>query len=260
MVDNLAQIYQEEPRMSFRRLALTPALTVVALIYSANLSFSVDLATPAGLNPGDSFRFVFVTGLTTNAASTNINFYNNLVATDSTGYTYGGQPITWKAIVSTTAIDARDNVGGYGSNTSIYMVEGTKVANNLTENAGGLWSGNLLTPLNRKIDGTVLTVTNPQTITTERVWTGTWQNGQGLVPQLGTPGPRYGRYDLSNNGWITQLTQNNTEISRLYGMSETFTIPVPEASTYVLGTVCSVVVMAIARRRRVRSAGSAGKV
>jgi hypothetical protein len=205
-----------------RSICVLTVCAVVILSVGVSRSVADVILTPGGLNPGDSFRIAFVTRGLTNATSTDINYYNTFVSTDAAAYTYGGQAITWKAIASTQSVTARDNIGGFGTNVPVYLVDGTKVANDLTTNAGGLWSGSLISNLNRQIDGTSPTTS---TVFEERVWTGTWQNGEPSgVPELGTGGPRYGRFDSTNDGWITFLTQGNLEQSRLYGISETLTV------------------------------------
>lgn len=121
----------------------TSFLLVVFLMLSGFLSTGwaspIALHTPTGLNPGDKFRFIFVTTGTRNATSTDIADYNTFVNTDAGGATYNGSAVTWKAIGSTTTVNARDNVGGFGTNVPVYLVTGTKVANSLTDTAGGLW-------------------------------------------------------------------------------------------------------------------------
>ena len=64
------------------------------------------------------------------------------------GYTYGGNSPTWQAIVSSSTIDARDHIGLLSTSViPLYTVDGTKVS------TGNLWSGTLLSPINRYIDG-----------------------------------------------------------------------------------------------------------
>jgi hypothetical protein len=219
----------------FKQICVLMFLSLVMLAFGALPSSAGVISTPTGLNPGASFRIAFVTSGLTTATATDINYYNTFVSAEAASYTYAGQAITWKAIASTESIDARDNIGGVGANIPVYLVDGTKIANDLTENTGGLWSGALLSFLNKQIDGSSPTTS---TVFEERVWTGTWQNGQGFVPQLGTAGPRYGRFDKSDNGWITFQAQGKNEISRLYGISETLTVAsgseVPEPTSMTI--------------------------
>ena len=88
------------------------ALLLVAGVASAG---TITLSTPTGLNPGDKFRFLAVTSGTTTATTTSINTYNTFVQTDLGDAVYNGGVVNWKAIGSTSVVDARDNVGGFAS-------------------------------------------------------------------------------------------------------------------------------------------------
>ncbi len=136
------------------------------------------MVVPTGLNPGDQYRLVFVTDGTRDATSTNINDYNTFVTNEVTGSalatqltTAGFTPsaITWKAIGSTDSVAARDNTGTNPSSTgvSIYLIDGTPVANNNTD----LWDGSILRPINVTQSG----ATTPTAV----VWTGS--NASGMV-------------------------------------------------------------------------------
>jgi len=95
------------------------------------------LNTPAGLESGATFQFVFVTDGTTQATSTSIGSYNNFVSTQAgleangTVY-YNGTPVTFNAIGSTPTINAYANIGGMSATTSVYLANGTLVAQNTT--------------------------------------------------------------------------------------------------------------------------------
>lgn len=56
----------------------------------------VSLQTPAGLKPGDHFRFVFVTDGTTNATSSNISSYDAFVTAQAGGLPTTGRPSVGK--------------------------------------------------------------------------------------------------------------------------------------------------------------------
>lgn len=99
----------------FRQICVVAFWLLVMLTFDALPSSAGIISTPTGLNPGDSFRIAFVTSGLTNATATDINYYNTFVSTEAASYTYEGQAITWKAIASTASIDARDNIGGFGS-------------------------------------------------------------------------------------------------------------------------------------------------
>jgi len=98
------------------------------------------LSTPGGLTPGESFRFAFVTDGTTDAASSSIGTYNNLVTSDASteagggGVTYNGVTLTWSAIASTSFVAASTNIGTYG--VPVYLASGTQVTS--SDDASGL--------------------------------------------------------------------------------------------------------------------------
>ena len=121
------------------------------------------LTTPAGLMPGDQFRFVFVTAGTRDATSSNITDYDNFVQSQAGGATYNGVVVNWLAIGSTETVNAIDHVGVAAA--PVYLVDGTEV----TTNTGttGLWSGNLIHAIDEDIDANT---------STNFVWTGTQQS------------------------------------------------------------------------------------
>lgn len=116
----------------------------------------LDLTANSGINPatnaawkiGDKYRFAFVTRATTQATSTDIATYNafvNGVANSST-LSLGGA--SWKVIGSTATVEARDNTSTNpdvnGTGEPIFLVDGTKIANNYAD----LWDGSLNHALN----------------------------------------------------------------------------------------------------------------
>src|SRR6476620_6997697 len=93
------------------------------------------LQTPAALNPGDHFRFVFVTDGIRDATSTNIADYDSFVNAQAGGATYNGVVVNWLAIGSTDSVDALDHVGQ--AITPVYLSDGTLVTTTTTST--GLW-------------------------------------------------------------------------------------------------------------------------
>jgi hypothetical protein len=224
-------------------LAFFSLLTIASNIPAA------DLVTPAGLNPGDSFRYIFLTTATRNATSGNIADYNTFVQNDATGYTYDGQPITWKAVGSTTTVNARDNVGGFNTNVPVYLVTGTKIADDLTTNAGGLWGGSIFATISYSIAGSSLPA--------NYVWAGTNPDGTSLLNgpggdvTLGQAGVSLGGTgSLTASAWIYSNFSASNNLYPMYGLSQALTVPVPEPSTWALGTIASATVAWLARRRK----------
>jgi hypothetical protein len=168
----------------------TARLAMVATVFGLGVGWvapahagGVALTTPAGLAPGDQFRFVFVTDGTTNAESTDISTYDSFVQNQAGGATYDGATVTWQAIGSTSAVNAIDHITG-PSSAPVYLVNGTEVATSTETSTGGLWSGSLLSPIDIDISGN-------SRIT--YAWTGTDTSGTSEERDaLGDPNPRAG--------------------------------------------------------------------
>lgn len=232
------------------RLFLSPGLTLLAwLAIAATAWADLVLLTPAGLNPGDKFRFIFVTSGLHNAAETDINHYNDFVNTQAGGATYDGSVVPWKVIGSTSTVNARDNVGGVGTNVPVYLVTGTKVANDLTTGAGGLWGGTVLAAPNYTISGDWVSDDN-------WVWTGSNVDGTKYATlYLGSGSEvRKGLTGYTTEDWISNSRAFSTA-ARFYGLSGDLTVggtSVPEPGSLVLVGV-GVVGWAAARRARRRA-------
>lgn len=237
---------------------------IAALLLAAGLASAspIDLTTPAGLNPGDKFRFIAVTPTTTSAASSDINSYNTFVQNAFGGATYGGVTITWKAIGSTAFVNARDNVGGLGSLFPVFKpFTGTKVADSLTTSAGGLWSGSV----NASPDET-LTATLPFPPANE-IYTGSAVDGtkKNYGPGLGGLGETNAYFGWAGppftySAWISVFPDSssppNTD-KRMYGLSEELTVsggpsPVPEIDPAGMGSVLALLAsgLGLLERRR----------
>ena len=206
---------------------LLSVLSVFALAaIAASTASAGPIATPTGLNPGDQFRFVFVTTTTTYATSSDLSAYDDIVSSDATGYTYGGISPNWKAIVSNSIIDARDHIGLQSTSVvPLYTVNGNKVS------GGNLWSENLLSPMNASISGTTINAS---------VWTGTGKDGSkdsnGNV--MGANTVTFGQSLHTSNGtYINFTSYDPADVPiPLYGISDVLTVPsaVPEPSTVML--------------------------
>jgi hypothetical protein len=199
------------------------AVTAIA----AGAAFAGSINTPAGLNPGDSFRLVFVTSTQTAATSNDLATYDNFVSTNAAGTTYNGNQITWQAIVSNTTINARDHIGLQSTSlTPIYTVSGTLVS------TGNLWSGALLNPINKGVQWPYQYHGS--------VWSGTLSDGTSSIgSEMGTAYPNYaltGTSSSASSSWIAFGPPITTEVPHLYGISSILTVPsaVPEPSTAML--------------------------
>ena len=169
---------------NLRRIAVL-VFGIAGISFQANMvSAGVVIQTPVGVGPTDHFRIIFVTSGTTTATSNNIADYNAFVNSQAGGATYQGQVIQWSAIASTNTVSAYSNTNS-GTNSAVYMVDGTEVASSTTNRAGGLWSSTLLAPPNEGINGTKYT--------SGMVWTGTSGNGLEYSTAI------FGGYGLGSN-------------------------------------------------------------
>lgn len=192
------------------RLAMAAGLLLAANVASA---LPIDLSTPAGLNPGDKFRFLTVTTGSISNASSDINVYNTFVQNAAGGVTYNSVLVNWKAIGTTATTFARDNVGGFGTNVPVYKpFTGTRVANDLTTSGNGLWSGSLLAAPNE----TFASVT-----TTTVVWTGASAGGlegslSGFPLPLGGSFSMIGSPSSTTGAWISSYYPEHPIVDSSY--------------------------------------------
>jgi hypothetical protein len=205
------------------------------------------LQTPAGLNPGDQFRFVFVTDGIRDATSTNIADYDRFVNDQAGGATYNGVVVNWLAIGSTDSVDAIDHVGQ--ANAPVFLSDGTPVSSSTTDS--GLWSETIRNPINLDLAGNPV---DPLFF----VWTGTNPTGTGFGGPLGSARPLTGSTTDTLIAWVSSGNSPSGDLRHLYGISSVLTVPqaVPEPSTLaMLGTALSVG-LAIGRARHPRNSRS----
>ena len=95
---------------------------------------------PNGIEPGDSFRLLFVTSATRDAASTGIADYNSHVQNAAGGNdSLKSFKDQFTALISTTSVDAKDNTGTTGSGVPIHWMGGEKVADDYADLYDGDW-------------------------------------------------------------------------------------------------------------------------
>ena len=126
--------------MKKSRFFLALLFVSLALVLIPTTAKAALWEVPTGLNPGDTFRWVFVTSTTTDAISSDIDYYNTFVnkAADAADTTIAGvvgftriTQIDWRVIGSTSSVDAIDNIGVSGAD--IYTTLGELVANGTTD-------------------------------------------------------------------------------------------------------------------------------
>jgi hypothetical protein len=161
--------------------------------------------------------------------------------------------ITWKAIASTSDVDARDNIGD--PLAPIFLLDGNKVATSEAD----LWDGVLDHPIN---------ITELGTPTDEwPVWTGTCIVGTGVPPiAIGEPyrvlGGLYshpGRPDAADLSWIMcrilMTHEGPCNLSPLYALSAPLTIasetvvPLPGALALAVMGVLSTSMLRYRKRK-----------
>ena len=237
----------KRPTMRYRHAIRLAGIALLA-IPATQLRADIVIATPPGLTPGDTFRIVFVTDATTDAQSSDINYYNTFVNNDATAeagggsVTYNGIPLVFSAIASTSSVDAITNIGQTGS--PVFLAGGNRIADSDTSSLSGLWSGALITPLNTdllsRLQGNV-------------VWTGTDPDGHGDVSYpLGSPAGLTGNDVQSGTEWTDYAPRSNTDTYAIYAISNTLTVTTPEPASIVLclsAAACGAVI-ACGRRRR----------
>ena len=204
---------------------------VLATLVTASAAQAALVVVPPGLAPGTQYRLVFVTSGTRDATSSNINDYNTFVtnqvtgsalATELTNAGFNLGTITWKAIGSTSSVDARDNTGTNPSSTGvpIYLIDGNRVANN----NGDLWDGSIQTAINRTQSDTVLST---------RVWTGTDTSGVPAFCSFGSGSGATGDAGSTGLGWIFSDPCVDADddgvrpLYSLYAMSSLLTVTTP---------------------------------
>jgi PEP-CTERM motif len=227
-----------------RRIAIVAAVLWFGSGLERRAEAGIILQTPAGLDPGDHFRFASVTDGIRDATSTNIADYDSFVSAQAGGATYNGEVVTWLAIGSTDSVDAIDHVGQ--AKAPVYLSDGTLVTTTTTP--AGLWSGALVHEINRDLAG------NPVD-SLFFVWTGTNPTGSGFGGPLGAPSPQVGSSTGTDGTWISSGTSPSGDRRNLYGISSVLTVPlgsVPEPSTLTMLGTALIVGLAIgwSRHRR----------
>jgi hypothetical protein len=219
-----------------RRLAIATALIWIAVGANSRVEAGgIALSTPAGLTPGESFRFVFVTDGGTTATSSNIAVYNSFVNMQAGGATYNGSVVTWDAIGSTTAVNAIDNVGQQPI-VGVFLADGTLVTTSTTTT--GLWSGTLSHQIDEDLSG-------PQG---GFLWTGTTSAGVAAAVGANSSGPlgdihhpTQGITNVTSSLWVDDQVGNAPPDGpfQMYAISDVLVVPsvVPEPSTLLMASM-----------------------
>ena len=186
--------------------------------------------TPAGLNPGDKFRLLFLSSTKTNAQSYDIADYNTFIRgraaaghTDIQTYSSG-----FRAVGCTADSDARDNTATTGTGVRIYWLGGNKVADNYGDFYDGDWD-------DEAADKNELGGNGPDTSQAANYpWTGCGDSGTealitGMSFALGASTVIVGRPNssTSGDGPISNDTTGDPPATEhpMYGLSPVFRVP-----------------------------------
>ncbi len=222
------------------RLLLARLLPVLALLALLALAFAnpIHAQSPAeqtvpedwalipdGIQPGDSFRLLFVTSTTTAASSTDIADYNVHAQTAADGNeslkSFKGQ---FRALISTSAVDARDNTATTGTGVPVHWLGGDKVADDYADLYDGSWDS-------------VSGKTESGGSYTGLVWTGGNKAGQKSGQRhAGASEVRVGDLGDVTLALSSPAAKAATEQYPLYAVSPVLTVARPEAESLVVDT------------------------
>lgn len=220
-------------------------LAFAGLALGATVANAAPITLPPGLNPGDTYRLVFVTAGTHTALDTDIAEYNSFVTTQANlNLDLLALGTTWKAIGSTATVTALTNLGGANS-SDIYNLFGQFVA---TSNAD-LFDGTIANAVRYTQDANAL-------LATDLVWTGSSTAGGGQNVLANGGAIRAGNPTVTFSDWLSIANPFHvgSESHHFYAMSGDLTVPgqVPEPGT--IGLVLGPALLLLARHRRRRRA------
>lgn len=224
------------------------SILAVFAVVSPLVASASPVTIPPDLHPGDEYRLVFVTSKVMAATRPDVFNYNSFVDFTSARNVpeLAALNTTWRAIVSTTSVEAYVNTGTQPSsphpNTPIYLTDGTRIANGYAD----LWDGIIAHPIQYTEQGTLVTGI-------DRVWTGTSSTGSRAGAGLGVAGffAIFGRTTESSSLWVESVSIASVSDSyHFYGISDLLTVPVPEPSSILLATFGLAGLVAWGWRRR----------
>lgn len=223
---------------SFTMKQSTTCILSAFLTLACAGSSTAELVYSPTLQNGDKFHLVFTTSGTIAATANDIGTYNAFVTAqaDLAGLgTIFGQSVTWKAIASTAAVDAKDNIGNPAS--AIFNTQGQLVA----DDEADLWDGSI----DHAIRGDQFGANVNGTTATGTLVTGVKSDSYPLG--LASLFAAAGATTAANNTWIYGGVVQNAAAFNIYGISSEITYAVPEPTSLALLGLGGLMVM---RRRR----------
>ncbi len=203
-------------------LALAAALLALPSAESTQASAAQSVPSdwehiPQGIKPGDSFRLLFVTSATRDASSSNIADYNAHVQGAAGGNdslkSFKGQ---FTALISTSAVDARENTGTTGTGVPVHWLGGEKVADDYADLYDKSWDS---------VSGR----TESGGSYTGLVWTGGNKMGQKSGQRYaGAAEVRLGDLGDATLPLSSPAVKASGEAYPLYALSPVFTVAEPE--------------------------------
>ena len=195
---------------------------------------------PEGVEPGDSFRLLFVSKTKRTAGSTSVLDYNNIVRSWAGNVDcFSGFSDQFLALLSTSAVDARDNTVTTGTGVPIYWVKGRKVADNYADFYDNSWDSRRA----QHEDGTRMTPGAGKTLSDILIWTGSGSNGtkdsDSPVGAATVITGKMVRGDELHGPTLGVTTGATPSQYQFYGMSPVITVrPPPEEQTVPVGWSC----------------------
>ncbi|MBM3760005.1 MAG: PEP-CTERM sorting domain-containing protein [Acidobacteria bacterium] len=233
----------------FTALLLAAALS----LGSATVSHAASIIVPAGVQPGDTYRIIFVTSAKRNATSSNIADYNQFV-TNAANLSPELQSLntTWTALASTSATNVLANTGLSLSdtNTRFFHTFGQLIATGVSGSNSSLFGGATTLHGARISTEAGVFVIGPNNVSL--VWTGTNDEGDTVAQAfLGNDRVSIGNSSMPDRRWIAVSSVPNSEQLSLYGVSGVLTAPsgIPEPSTVIL-LGSTLLAVGLARLRR----------
>ena len=168
---------------------------------------------PSGVSAGGKFRLLFVTSTGRNAESRNIADYNRFVQDRAAAGHSSIRPYrsAFRAVGSTSAVDARDNTCTTGTGVAIHWLNGRQVADDYADFYDDHWD-NAKNPTNERGDSR----------TVVQVWTGS--DASGTAASGAALGADSAVSGISIGGPLDNGSFSSHFSSPFYGLSQVFEV------------------------------------